>query len=236
MVTRSILVVEDEESIQELIGSHLLKEGYQVTAAETGEQALEIAGAARLDLVLLDLMLPGVDGLSVCRKLKENPRTRAIPVIMLTAKDSESDIITGLNLGADEYITKPFSPSVLMARVRAIFRRLETDHHDRLEGAETVIRIQELTIHPGRHEVLLTGRPLDLTATEFDLLAFLAAKPGWTFTRQQIIAGVHGDNCPITPRAVDVQIVGLRKKLASAGNNIETVRGVGYRFKDFNEG
>jgi two-component system, OmpR family, alkaline phosphatase synthesis response regulator PhoP len=234
MVTRSVLVVEDEEAIRELVSFNLLKEGYQVVTAGCGEQALEILGSTPIDLLILDLMLPGVDGLTVCRKLKEDPRTHPLPVIMLTAKGSETDIIAGLNLGADDYISKPFSPQVVMARVRAIFRRREMDLNGRhgKDNGNTEIRIHELTIQPGRRQVLLEECPLDLTVTEFDLLRFLADKPGWTFTRQQIIEGAHGEKSSITDRAVDVQIVGLRKKLGAAGKYIETVRGVGYRFRE----
>jgi two-component system phosphate regulon response regulator PhoB len=179
-------------------------------------------------------MLPGMDGLTVCHKLKNQPKTKAIPIVMLTAKGEESDIVAGLNLGADDYITKPFSPKVLLARARAVLRRVATRDQESPEGSkgEGPFSIHELTIHPGRHEVLVEGAVVDLTSTEFRLLQLLARRPGWVFTRQQILDGVHGDNYAITDRAVDVQIVGLRRKLGSAGRYIETVRGVGYRFRD----
>ncbi len=227
----SILVVEDEEDIRELVRFNLGKEGFQVRAVASGEEGLATVEFRPPDLLVLDLMLPGVDGLTVCRKIKGNPKTRGVPIVILTAKGEEADVVTGLNLGADDYITKPFSPSVLVARVKAVLRRREAD-----EGAKDdeagVIQVRNLKIHPGRHEVRVDNGPVDLTSTEFRVLHFLARRPGWVFTRQQILDGVHGDNYAITERAVDVQIVGLRKKLATAGDAIETVRGVGYRFKE----
>jgi two-component system phosphate regulon response regulator PhoB len=234
MIQQSVLIVEDEEDIRELISYNLLKEGYQVASVALGEEALVAADARPPDLILLDLMLPGMDGLTVCHKLKNQPKTKAIPIVMLTAKGEESDIVAGLNLGADDYITKPFSPKVLLARARAVLRRAATNEQESPDGAkgEGPFSIHELTIHPGRHEVLVEGAAVDLTSTEFRLLQLLARRPGWVFTRQQILDGVHGDNYAITDRAVDVQIVGLRRKLGSAGRYIETVRGVGYRFRD----
>ncbi|MGA7702115.1 MAG: response regulator [Thermoguttaceae bacterium] len=235
MVRQSVLVVEDEEDIRELVSYNLLKEGYQVAGVASGEDALSAVEAKTPDLILLDIMLPGLDGLRVCRKLKEDPRFQSIPVIMLTAKGEEPDIVAGLNMGADDYVTKPFSPKVLLARVQAVLRRAEAEGDKSEEDDEDeseVVEIRDLKIHPGRHEVFVTGKPVDLTATEFKLLHFLAQRPGWVFTRQQILDGVHGDNYAITDRAVDVQIVGLRKKLGDAGTYIETVRGVGYRFKE----
>jgi two-component system phosphate regulon response regulator PhoB len=165
--------------------------------------------------------------------LKENPKFQAIPIIMLTAKGEEPDIVAGLNMGADDYVTKPFSPKVLLARMSAVLRRAEAEQDGSEEEEDSeVVEIRDVTIHPGRHEVSIAGESVDLTATEFRLLHFLAQRPGWVFTRQQILDGVHGDNYAITDRAVDVQIVGLRRKLGPAGNYIETVRGVGYRFKE----
>jgi two-component system phosphate regulon response regulator PhoB len=233
MIKPSVLVVEDEEDIRELVSYNLLKEGYQVAGVTSGEDALALVGSKPPDLILLDLMLPGLDGVSVCRKLKNDPATQTIPVMMLTAKGEEPDIVAGLNVGADDYITKPFSPKVLLARVRAVLRRAAAEALPQDEPEDPdVIEIRNLTIHLGRHEVLVNDKAIDLTATEFKLLHFLARRPGWVFTRQQILDGVHGDNYAITDRAVDVQVVGLRKKLGDAGNYIETVRGVGYRFKE----
>jgi two-component system phosphate regulon response regulator PhoB len=179
-------------------------------------------------LIVLDLLLPKVDGLNVCKTLKTDARTAHIPIVMLTAKSAEADVVTGLELGADDYITKPFSPRVLLARIRSVLRRRDKASQD---DSET-IRVRELVIHPGRHEVLMGGEALELTFTEFRLLQFLARKPGWAFTRAQIVDAVKGEDYPVTERSVDVQVVGLRKKLGSLGGYIETVRGVGYRFRD----
>jgi two-component system alkaline phosphatase synthesis response regulator PhoP len=233
MVKHSVLVVEDEEDIRELVSYNLLKEGYQVAGVASGEEALGAVARRPPDLILLDLMLPGLDGLGVCSKLKDDRQTASIPVVMLTAKGEESDIVRGLNLGADDYITKPFSPKVLLARVEAVLRRAPAARGgSAAEDQREVIETGELRIHPGRHEVLVRGNPVELTATEFKLLHLLARRAGWVFTRKQMLDGVHGDNYVITDRAVDVQIAGLRKKLGPAGRYIETVRGVGYRFKE----
>lgn len=228
-----VLVVEDEADIRELVRYNLEKAGYQVTSVVTGEEALAAVETAPPELVVLDLMLPGIDGLTVCERLKTAPRTKSIPIVMLTAKGEESDIVRGLNLGADDYITKPFSPRVLIARVQAVFRRSSaTSEEPDDRQTDGPITIHNLVIRPQRHEALVDGAPIELTATEYRLLFFLAKHPGWVFTRQQILDGVHGDNYAITDRAVDVQIVGLRKKLGPAATYVETVRGVGYRFKE----
>lgn len=226
MPNETILVVEDEADILELLRYNLNREGYRVREAATGEAALDSIRKAAPDLVLLDLMLPRIDGLEVCRQVRADGYTR-LPVIMLTAKGEEADIVTGLELGADDYITKPFSPRVLLARVRAVLRRRSMAIPD---GDES-LRIHTLAIHPGRHEVLVEGEPVELTRTEFQVLLYLARRPGWVFTRYQIVDAVHGGEYAVTDRSVDVQIVGLRKKLRNAGRYIETVRGVGYRFK-----
>ena len=232
MLDPSILVVEDEEDIRELVEYNLRKEGYRPAGVASGEEALAAARTGSYKLILLDLMLPGVDGLTVCRKLKSNPETAGTPIIMLTAKGEETDIVSGLNLGADDYITKPFSPRVLMARVKAVMRRGTPGSEAAVDRRDEPIRIHGIVIDPKRHEVLVENQACDLTSTEFRLLSFLANRPGWVFTRSQIIDGIHGENYPITERAVDVQVVGLRKKLNEAGRYIETVRGVGYRFKE----
>jgi two-component system alkaline phosphatase synthesis response regulator PhoP len=228
MAKEHILVVDDEEDILELVRYNLAKEGYRVTTVASGEEALKSARSVQPDIILLDLMLPGVDGLEVCRLLKHDPKTQHIPIIMLSAKGEEADIVTGLELGAADYITKPFSPRVLLARLRAVLRRRVTD----TASENTPLTIHELVIHPGRHEVLVEGLPVDLTATEFRLLHLLARRPGWVFTRSQIVNGVHGHDYPVSDRSVDVQVVGLRKKLGPSGDYLETVRGVGYRFRD----
>ncbi len=232
MAGESILVVEDEAEIRELVALHLRKHGYRVLCAATGEQAWALAAESALDLVVLDILLPGIDGLALCARLKTDPRTRSAAVILLTAKGEEADIVAGLTVGADDYITKPFSPRVLLARVQAVLRRQDRDRAGDEDGDEDeCIVIHDLKIHVGRHEVLVAGAPVDLTATEFRVLRFLARRPGWVYTRQQILDGAYGDSAAVTERAVDVQIVGLRKKLGVAGNYIQTVRGVGYRFK-----
>jgi two-component system alkaline phosphatase synthesis response regulator PhoP len=228
MSKERILVVEDEQDILELIRYNLARENYQVFCASSGEEALKIVGSEPLDLMVLDLMLPGMDGLEVTRWLKNNPRTQNIFIVMLTAKGSEADIVAGLELGADDYITKPFSPRVLLARIKAVIRRPK----DEKPEDNTVIQIHNIIIHPGRREVRVGETPVSLTYTEFQVLYHLARRPGWVFTRFQIVDGVRGDDYPVTDRSVDVQIVGLRKKLRSAGRYIETVRGVGYRFKE----
>ena len=228
MSHEKILVVEDEEEIRELVAYNLVKQGYRVIPAETGEEGLRPGAVRATDLIVLDLMLPGVDGLDVCRTLKRDPDTEAIPLVMLTAKGEEADIVSGLELGADDYLTKPFSPRVLVARIRAVLRRKAEEP---LEEQEE-LRIHDLTIHPGRHEVLVDGKSVPLTATEFRVLHVLAERPGWVFTRYQIANSVHGGDYIVTDRSVDVQIVGLRKKLGDAAAYIETIRGVGYRFKE----
>jgi two-component system alkaline phosphatase synthesis response regulator PhoP len=228
MTKERILVVEDEEDILELVRFNLSREGYSVMGAATGEEAWKMASSELPDLIVLDLMLPGMDGLEVTKMIKNDPRTRDIPIIMLTAKGEESDIVTGLELGADDYITKPFSPRILVARVRAVLRRNIKEPADE----SSVLKIHDLVIHPGRHEVLVEGEPVELTFTEFGILSYLARRPGWVFTRSQIVDAVRGDDYFVTDRAVDVQIVGLRKKLGPANKYIETVRGVGYRFRE----
>ena len=224
----NILVVDDEEDLLELVRYTLAKEGHSVTCVDTGEKAVDSVRQSLPDLIVLDLMLPGIDGLEVCRRLKGDLKTREVPIIMLTAKSEERDVITGLDGGADDYVTKPFSPRVLLARVKSLMRRkdaeLRTQH-------DTIIQIRELVIHPGRHEVKLQGESINLTYTEFALLQFLAKRPGWAYSRSQIVDAVKGEDYPVTERSVDVQVAGLRKKLGSFGGNIETVRGVAYRFR-----
>jgi two-component system phosphate regulon response regulator PhoB len=229
MPKESILVVDDEADILELVSFNLIREGYRVLSAQTGEAGLDLARSEIPDLIVLDLMLPGMDGLEVTRQLRVDTGTRDIPIVMLTAKGEEADIVAGLELGADDYITKPFSTRVLVARVKAVLRRKKADASSIEDAA---IKIHDLVIHPGRHEVLVNGEPVKLTFTEFGILHFLAKRPGWVFTRSQIVDAVRGEHYFVTDRSVDVQVVGLRKKLGEAGEYIETVRGVGYRFKE----
>ena len=228
MPKEHILAVDDEQDIRELVRYNLAKEGYRVSTAATGEEVITQARSLLPDLILLDLMLPEIDGFEVCKILKNDPKTSHIPIVMLTAKGEESDIVTGLELGAEDYITKPFSPRVLIARIRAILRRKKKDESD----TTSVLRIHNLVINPARFEVLVDESPIELTATEFHILHFLVQHPGWVFTRSQIIDSVKGTDYPVTDRSVDVQIVGLRKKLKAAEKYIETVRGIGYRFKE----
>lgn len=223
-----ILIVEDEEDVAELLRFNLQKNGYLTEIAGTGTQGLHKAQTQLPDVVLLDLMLPEMDGLEICKHLKKDPTTSEIPVIMLTAKGSEEDIVKGLEMGADDYITKPFSPKVLMARLKTVLRRRKMA----AEGEPSTLKIFDIEIDSTRHRVLVGGRQVKLTATEFGLLKFLASRPGWVFTRYQIVDAVHGADYPVTDRSVDVQIVGLRKKLGDAGRYIETVRGIGYRFQE----
>ena len=228
MPKEKILVVDDEEDILELVRYNLAREGYQISAVTSGEEALKSARSEMPELIVLDLMLPGVDGLDVAKLLKNDPKTMNIPIVMLTAKGEEADVVTGLELGADDYVAKPFSPRVLVARVKAVLRRKGKQEVE----DNAVIKLHDLVIHPGRHEVLANDEPVSLTSTEFRVLYFLARRPGWVFTRSQIVDAVHGEDYPVTDRSVDVQVVGLRKKLGACGDYIETVRGVGYRFKE----
>ncbi len=226
MAKQRILIVEDEEDILELVRYNLAREGYTVISESSGEKGFTTACSKLPDLIVLDLMLPGTDGLEVCRLLKKNPETDSIPIVMLTAKGEETDIVAGLELGADDYITKPFSPMVLLSRIKAVLRRSQRKEDE----DEEIITIGDMVIHQGRHEVRVNTEVINLTLTEFRILQLLAQKPGWVFTRYQIVDAVRGEDYPVTDRSVDVQIVGLRRKLGSYGKCIETVRGVGYRF------
>lgn len=228
MVKEKIFVVDDEEDILELVNFVLAKENYRVQKFLTGEDLLKAVKAEKPDLLLLDLMLPGIDGFDICKIIKNDDNLSDIPIIMLTAKGDEVDVVSGLELGADDYLVKPFSARVLTARIKAILRRGKRI----LSNDDDVIEIDNLKIHPGRHEVSLHGKYLDLTYSEFRLLQLLAQKRGWVYTRYQIVDALRGSDYPVTERAIDVQVVGLRKKLGNHGRFIETVRGVGYRFKD----
>ena len=223
-----MLVVEDDPDIASNIGLYFEQKGHQLDYAYNGKLGLQLALQGGFDLIILDLMLPGMDGLAFTKTLKNDSRLRSIPIIMLTAKGEEADIVSGLELGADDYITKPFSPKVMIARVRAALRRHEEEPQDEM----AVVKIHELEINPGRRSVLAKGEPVELTYTEFQVLLLLARRPGWVFTRSHIVNSIRGNDYPVTDRSVDVQIVGLRKKLGAYGKYIETVRGVGYRFKE----
>jgi two-component system phosphate regulon response regulator PhoB len=241
---RRVLIVEDEQDLCQLLEHNLSRDGFDVTVAYTGEEGLRLIGEQPLDLVLLDLMLPQMDGLEVCRRVKRDPATADVPIVMVTAKGEEPDIVTGLELGADDYITKPFSPRVLLARVRAVLRRQDTaataagDSDANARGAggagtardEPTIEYGRLKLYPERHEAFVDDQQLELTATEFRLLRLLAGRPGRVFTRQQIIEMIHGGQSAVTDRSVDVQVVSLRRKLEPCADLIQTIRGVGYRF------
>jgi two-component system alkaline phosphatase synthesis response regulator PhoP len=228
MAREHVFVVEDEEDIQEILRYNLKKEGYRVTCVGSGEEGLRKVRADLPDIVLLDLMLPGMDGLEVCKALKRDHRTEHIPVVMITVKGEETDVVTGLELGADDYLTKPFSPKVVIARIRAVLRRRARQPLEK----NAVIKVEDVVIDPLRRKVTVRGKSVDLTYTEFSILEHLARHPGWVFSRYEIVDAVRGMDYPVSDRSVDVQIVGLRKKLGSAGSYIETVRGVGYRFKE----
>ena len=228
MANERILVVEDDDDILDLLIYNLEKNGYKVTGVGSGEDALKEIEKSLPDLVLLDLMLPGIDGLDICKLLKNNERTSDIPVVMLTAKGEEADIVIGLELGADDYIAKPFSLSILIARLRAALRR----ERKRPLGKSAVVNIGELVINPDKHEVTIKDDVIELTHTEFSVLHLLAGHPGRVFTRQQIIDNIRGYDSAVTERSVDVQVTSLRKKMGSRGMLIQTVHGVGYKFKE----
>ncbi len=224
-MTQKVLVVDDEEPILELVTYHLEKEGFKVIGAKTGEEAIEKIRSQIPDLIVLDLMLPGVQGLEVAKFLKARLETQHIPIVMLTARAEETDVIVGLEIGADDYITKPFSPKVLVARVKAVLRRIQ----DLKESK--ILSFGDLRIDLKSHEVYWKGNLINLTRTEFKILSELAKRPNWVFSRYQIVDMVHGEDYAVTERSVDVAISSLRKKLGEAGNLIETVRGVGYKLK-----
>lgn len=231
MAKEKILVIDDEQDILDLVEYNLKQNNYKVSCIATGEEALDIARTFKPDLILLDLMLPGIDGFEVCKELKDHPDTKEIPIIMLTAKGEDIDIVTGLELGADDYMTKPFSPRVLVARVRTILRKkIKSSEMNKSSGI--VIHAENIKIDTRKHIVHVNDRPIDLTYSEFRLLQLLAERPGWVFSRYQIVDALRGDDYPVTERSVDVQVVGLRKKLGASGKYIQTVRGVGYRFKE----
>jgi len=227
---KTILVVEDDEDIQQLVGYNLIKAGFLVEYGDSGEQALEKVKDQMPDLILLDLMLPGMDGTELFRIIRSDSKLNDIPIIMLTAKGEESDIISGLDHGADDYITKPFSPKILLSRIKAVLRRKAKDSAPKAQESGDIIKINDLIIDPGRYEVKIAGSPINLTPTEFGILQLLTKKAGWVFSRQQIIDAVRGYDYLVTPRTIDVQMFSLRKKLGETGKKIETVRGIGYRF------
>jgi two-component system phosphate regulon response regulator PhoB len=223
-----ILIIEDDPDIQELLSHTMSREGWKLLQVKTGEEGLKILKTKKVNCILLDIMLPGIDGLKVLKKIKEIEQCKAIPVIMASAKGEEADIVTGLELGADDYVVKPYSPKVLIARIRASLRRQE-------EGvflqSVSIWQQGDLKLDTARHIAYNGDKQLDLFATEFALLKHFLSNPEIVFSRNQIIAAIHGPDYPVTDRSVDVQILGLRKKLGKAGDMIETIRGVGYRFR-----
>ena len=232
MSKETIVVVEDEVDIREVLVYNLEREGYQVFGEPDGIRGLQLIQERIPDIVLLDLMLPGLDGLQICKRLKADSKTRTIPIVMVSARSEESDIVLGLELGADDYVTKPFSPRELLARVRAVLRR-RTNSSVELAGLR--IDCEGVTIDARRHEVIVDGVVAYFTATEFKLIYFLAQHPGWVFTRDQLMSKVMGQDNFIVDRNIDVHIQAVRKKLGSHRDLIETIRGIGYRFKNINE-
>ncbi|MED5474969.1 MAG: response regulator transcription factor [Candidatus Neomarinimicrobiota bacterium] len=222
---KHIVIIDDEQDILELLRYNLDKIGYRTTCLLDGESAIKEIRESIPDLILLDLMLPGIDGLDVCRILKNSKQTAKIPIIMITAKGEDTDVVKGLEIGADDYVTKPFSLKVLFARVNALIRR-KNEHLN----SNNEIQFKEILIHPGKREVKVGNKKIELTFSEFQILYLLAGRPNIVFTRQQIIDEIHGINYHVTDRSIDFQIVGLRQKLGKAKNHIKTVRGVGYKF------
>lgn len=237
MAKLNVLIVEDEADIQQLVSYNLIRSGFHVTCADSAEEAVEHLTREKFDCILLDIMLPGMSGFELCAAIRqsEGKLNTKTPIIMMTAKGEEEDVVTGLENGADDYITKPFSPKVMIARVKAVVRRIESEKITEKNKTESKIDIAGLSIDKGRHVVTLNGEQVHLTVTEFSILSLLAGKPGWVFTRQQIIDAVRGYDFMVTPRAIDVQIFGLRKRLGEAGQMVETVRGIGYRFQAVGE-
>ncbi|MGN0728178.1 response regulator [Treponema sp.] len=228
-----ILIVDDEEPIRELIKYNTEKQNYETFTAENGQQALELCRRKKPDLLILDLMLPDMSGLDICRIIRNDADIKDIPIIMVTAKTEDSDIVTGLELGADDYVTKPFSPKVLLARIQSVLRRKASAG---IQNTDEDIKIRTITISPRKHKVLKDGKEIELSATEFSILEFLARHKGQVFSRQQIINAVKGSSYPVTDRSIDVQILGIRKKIGDSPESpnpfIETLRGVGYRITE----
>lgn len=229
MKRETIVVVEDEADILDVIEYNLAREGYRIRTYRDGEDALDGIQRDAPDLVVLDLMLPGIDGVEICRRLKQDPVTRSVPIIMVSAKGEETDIVLGLGVGADDYVPKPFSPKELVARVSAVLRRGPSRGTD--QPGERIVA-GGLVVDSGRHEVVVDGERVQFTATELRLLHFLASHPGRVFTRDHLLSRVIGEDAVVLDRNIDVHIGSLRKKLGSYRGRLETVRGVGYRFSD----
>jgi two-component system phosphate regulon response regulator PhoB len=231
MSAAAILVIEDDPEIRELLEFSLAKEGWSISFACDGEEGQKALSRSHFDCIVLDIMLPGIDGIELLRRIKADPVTKRLPVIMTTAKGEDTDVVTGLELGADDYVVKPYSPRVLAARIRAALRR-RAEAADVSRRRDSILEIGPIRLDSGRHEVKVEAQAVSLSATEFSILEFLMRNPGWVFSRSQIIDAIKGKDYPVTDRAVDVQILALRRKLGEAGDYIETVRGFGYRMKD----
>ncbi|MEY4119391.1 MAG: hypothetical protein RLZZ116_2719 [Planctomycetota bacterium] len=227
-----VLIVEDEPEIAELIEFHAERAGMRARKVHSGRIAIDVIKREKPDLIVLDLMLPDLDGLEVCRKLKQGEDTRSIPIVMVSAKGEESDVVAGIELGADDYVTKPFSPRVLMARLRNVLRRAGVANDPPPTTDRMILLEGKLVVDLDRHEVTAAGKKIDLTLTEFGILHYLASRPGFVRTRDQIIGSVHGKNTVLSSRTVDVHITALRRKLGALADCVETVRGVGYRFSE----
>lgn len=223
-----ILVVEDEKDIVDLIAYNLEREGFRVDTALSGEEGLRKARTESPDLIVLDIMLPEMNGIDVCRALRTDHQTDKIPIIMLTARNEDIDVVTGLEVGADDYITKPFSPRVLIARIRSVIRRCQ----ETAESDSESVSVGELSVDQGKRQVMVAGEMVELTHTEFELLFVLMSRPGWVFSRTQLIDSLRDGQLVITDRAIDVQVANLRKKLGACGHYVQTVRGVGYRMTE----
>ncbi|HTR00946.1 MAG TPA: response regulator [Candidatus Acidoferrum sp.] len=229
MSKRKIIIIEDEPDILEVLSYNLRREGYEILTANDGTQGLALVKREKPDLVLLDLMLPGMDGIELCTSIKKNPDTQNTLLIMVTAKGEESDIVLGLGVGADDYISKPFSPKELVARVKAVLRRgVLLDN----QAQQEVITLGELSIDAVKYRVVYAGREIKLTATEFRILQYLASHPGRVFTREQLLNHALGDDVVVVDRNIDVHVRGIRKKLEVEPPLIETIRGIGYRMAD----
>ena len=227
-----VLIVEDEPEIAELIEFHAERAGMRARTIHSGKLALELSRREKPDVIVLDLMLPDLDGLEVCRRLKQSDDTRGIPIVMVTAKGEEADIVAGIELGADDYVTKPFSPRVLMARLRNVLRRNGAVDEASPKTDRMILLGGKIVIDLDRHETVVESRKVELTLTEFGILHYLAGRPGFVRTRDQIIGAVHGKSTVLSSRTVDVHITALRRKLGDMADCVETVRGVGYRFAD----
>jgi two-component system phosphate regulon response regulator PhoB len=223
----SILIIEDDQSLADVLAYNLRQEGYEVQVASDGRDGLSRAHVKRPDLIVLDVMLPVVDGLEVCRRLRADPSTRSTLILMLTAKAEETDQVVGFSLGADDYVTKPFSVKVLIERIKALQRR-----RAQAASSEVVVSSQGVTVDRTRHQAIVEGRFLPLTRSEFRLLDTLIRQPGRVFRRSELIDAALGEDTMVLERTIDVHIRGLRRKMGDSSELIETVRGIGYRFRD----